>query len=94
MISKTLQATGIVEGYESLRALATGEGSDMTSPRGLALFLRQGMAGWMEAWSRLMSLGSEQERRPVNTTPVGCGTPLPAEVATILASMALSASGR
>lgn len=48
----------------------------------------------MEAWSRCLFPGSEQVRRPVDTTTVGHATPLQAEVATISASMALLTSGR
>ena len=35
--------------YEALRAQATGEVASVT-PRGLALFLAQGLASWMSCW--------------------------------------------
>ena len=39
-------ATELAQGYEALRAQALG-GLPPLSPRGLAVFLRGGLAGWM-----------------------------------------------
>lgn len=41
--------------YESMRALVTGEAIGGSPVRGLAIFLRHGLAGWMCAWQRLPS---------------------------------------
>ena len=38
--------------YEELRQQALGRWERGSGGRGFALFLRQGMKGWMEAWSR------------------------------------------
>lgn len=40
----------LAEAYEALRAQATGIATPVT-PRGLALFLRAGLAAWMVAWT-------------------------------------------
>ncbi|MGH2841971.1 MAG: hypothetical protein ACRDKL_00080 [Solirubrobacteraceae bacterium] len=44
------QADDLRAGYETLRAAATGAAVPDT-PRGLALFLTQGLPGWMAAWA-------------------------------------------
>ena len=43
----------MTEGYESLRAQATGSRS--ASPRGLPLFLNSGLPAWLAAWRSLVS---------------------------------------
>jgi pimeloyl-ACP methyl ester carboxylesterase len=39
--------------YEAIRALVTGETPASSPARGLAIFLRHGLAGWMRAWPNL-----------------------------------------
>ena len=43
---------GLVARYEELRQQALGKWERGWGGRGFALFLRQGMKGWMEAWYR------------------------------------------
>ena len=81
----------LIESYEDLRDFTVCHKMTLATPRGLALFLRQGMPGWMEAWSRL---GPSHEamtitHRPLETS-LGRAGPLPPEAAAILANMALA----
>lgn len=74
--------------YEVLRAQATeGAGSGGSPARGLALLLRSGLAGWMQAWVHLVGSPAQvpQPRRPEPRTPFE----LSAELAIILTQMAL-----
>jgi Winged helix-turn helix len=48
--SQPASASARTEGYEALRAQACGVGAQSTTARGLALFLRSGLAAWMAAW--------------------------------------------
>ena len=76
------------ERYEALRAHAAPRRAP-ASREGLAVLLRQGVAAWMEAWSRLAAPPAPpvqtERRRP---------SPLPdeasAEVVRVLAAMTLS----
>lgn len=43
------------QAYETLRAQAGLAGPAAPAPRGLALFLRSGLAGWMQTWKRLVA---------------------------------------
>ena len=77
----------LVARYEELRVRALG-GENTTGPeQGFVLFLRHGMAAWMNAWSEYV-VGRTYET-------FGDGTPLPvearSEVAMILTGMALGA---
>ena len=47
-------ADELCAGYETLRATATGS-PICDTPRGLALFLAQGLPAWMRAWAPLPS---------------------------------------
>ena len=78
------------ERYEALRSTAAA--ACRARHRGLALFLRHGLAGWMAAWRTLVGATSD---------PVAGGVPAPtvppdlrAELAGTLASMALRGSSR
>jgi hypothetical protein len=70
-------------GYEALRATVAGSGVSET-PRGLALFLAQGLAAWMRAWSALAPV---PEIVPVAERPVASG--LGADVVRVLTEMVL-----
>ena len=48
MTPVTAPAGALAQAYEALRAQATGRAPAVT-PRGLALFRRAGLAGWMRA---------------------------------------------
>ncbi|MDA8282537.1 MAG: hypothetical protein M0Z42_04395 [Actinomycetota bacterium] len=71
--------------YEAMRASATGS-LPPEAPRGLALFLAQGLAGWVRAWSPLPPAAPEapsRERRSATT--------IANDVVRLLAEMALGA---
>ena len=84
----------LTEGYEALRALALGQDMPLASPRGLALFLRRGMAGWMGAWSSVVAPAPVEVSRPWAGKPMEANWTRQAELATVLAGMALAAAGR
>jgi hypothetical protein len=90
LYSRPVGNADMVTRYEELRRQALTPKSWGGGTQGLALFLRQGMKGWMDAWSRchivepakaLIDSRSAEEVVPRN---------LHAEVVTILAAMALS----
>ncbi len=70
-------------GYEALRAAATGSVVSET-PRGLALFLAQGLPAWMRAWS---ALAPAPPIVPVGERPVVSGAG--ADVVRVLTEMVL-----
>ena len=86
-----LADSSLCESYEELRFHATGKNSLDATPRGLALFLHQGMPAWISAWSRCAP--------PISTVmPNSPGVKdsllldaLRTQVAMVLASMALQA---
>lgn len=51
--SQTCSFEQWAERYETLRAEAMQGERKAATGRGLVLFLRQGLAGWMAAWDRL-----------------------------------------
>jgi hypothetical protein len=76
--------------YEALRAQATGE-LPATTPRGLALFLAEGLPTWMQAWTPVAS--TPTTARPTareHPPPTGVG----GEVVKLLAEMALRCQRR
>lgn len=79
----------IVRCYEGLRRRALGLADETGRESGLALFVRQGMTSWMQAWSKW-----GMREAAVSQTPKGPeGDPLIAlnrEAVMILASMALN----
>jgi hypothetical protein len=81
----------LIKSYEDLRDFTVGHKMTLAPPRGLALFLRQGMPGWIEAWSRL---ASSDKATPFSPQPLevrpGCAGPVLSEAAAILANMALA----
>jgi hypothetical protein len=82
---------GVVDRYEELRRQQVLSPCGRTSGGlGLALFLRQGMKGWMDGWSRCVAAGPA--KTPDRSRP-GEGIvlwDLRGEVVAILAGMALS----
>lgn len=86
-----LADNSLCESYEELRSQATGKNSLGATPRGLALFLHQGMPAWISAWSRCAP--------PIRTAmPNSPGVKdrllldaLRTQVAVVLVSMALQA---
>jgi hypothetical protein len=88
-----LQSRGnnLCEQYEALRAQATGQRPDITTPRGLALFLRQGMPAWISAWSDCAPVTSTTAPRVPNGKDSGLLSSSHSEVAVLLVNMALQA---
>lgn len=83
----------LTQSYEDLRDFMVCHKIGLASPRGLALFLRGGMPGWILAWSR-PSLSTVTVRPETFGVNPGCTRPLPPESAAILANMALAAIRR
>ncbi|MGA7413580.1 MAG: hypothetical protein WBW33_24105 [Bryobacteraceae bacterium] len=90
-LATVIPDAGVVDRYEELRRQhgltpcgRTGGGL------GLGLFLRQGMKGWMDGWSRCVAAGPA--KAPDRSKPGEGIVPwdLRGEVAAILAGMALS----
>jgi len=79
----------IVSRYEGLRRQALGSADGADRGAGLALFVRQGMKSWMQAWSQCVISGpstSQAKTSPEEDSPMQ----LNREAVMILASMALS----
>jgi len=83
------RGNSLCEQYEALRAQAIGECPGIATPQGLALFLRQGMAAWMLAWSECAPVTSTTAPMSTNDKGNGLLDSLHSEVAVLLASMAL-----
>ena len=81
----------LTAGYEELRRTALGAGAPSSGRGiGLALFLRSGMAAWMETCAALMPRHAEPTARAAAATPPLVPLDLRLEVATLLAEMALT----
>lgn len=75
------------ERYEALRGAALGAATTAAPhARGLALFMRQGMVGWMRAWSSCTAPPRECETRGARGPTVG------SEIVAVLAEMAWAAA--
>jgi hypothetical protein len=79
-----------VERYEELRERVL-RGATAGCRLGLALLLREGMAGWMEAWGRCAD-PSPRTPSPAASTPAHDG--VRSELVHVLAAMALGGLGR
>lgn len=85
----------MTEGYEALRAQATGVSTAPTTARGLALFLRSGLAAWMTAWRQLVAAPSSPPApRPATAEPRATAFRLGPELAVVLTEMALGQQRR
>jgi hypothetical protein len=83
----------MVAHYEQLRGDALDPANQLAAPPGRALFLRQGMAGWMRAWSACMDKPDVRPNpMPAPSPPLSQG--LRAQLAIILAGMILSQQQR
>jgi hypothetical protein len=86
----------MTEGYEALRAQATGAAAG--PPRGLALCMRAGLPAWMAAWHALVGAarpaGAARAARRVGAGAAGrLGADL-AALAVLLAEMAVAGQRR
>ncbi len=82
----------LVAGYEQLRRSALGRVSGAGRGVGFALLVRGGMATWMETCAALPRTPEAAARRPLAEQPL-VPQDFRAEVANLLAEMALSAHG-
>lgn len=86
----TAAADDLAQGYEALRAQAVGELAALT-PRGLGVFMRAGLPGWMAAFP------PSQPTRP-RASPAGAPIRrldgLGVELVSVLAAMALGCQRR
>jgi hypothetical protein len=80
----------LVERYEQLRRQALSPAGGGMGGQGLMLFLRHGMKGWMNGWSRCCTVGPAKPS--VDSGPVEAVVPwhLRREVVAILTGMALN----
>lgn len=80
-----------MSGYEELRRVATGQPPSAGRGVGFALFLRSGMAAWIEA-CEVVSPPSPPLRLPPGEPDRLLPTDVRGEVTMVLAAMALSAA--
>jgi hypothetical protein len=88
--STAIPNDGVVDRYEELRTQVLCRHGRAGGGLGLALFLRQGMKGWLEGWSRGVAAGPA---KAPNRSRLGEGMvpwDLRGEVVGILAGMVLS----
>lgn len=79
----------MLAGYEQMRGTVMDPLSNgLVTLQGLALFLRQGMAAWMGAWST--SAPAQEPDRAAPPTPPPLPQSIQAQLAMILAGMILS----
>jgi hypothetical protein len=77
----------LTEQYEQLRREATNRSEHRGEGLGLALFLRRGMAAWMQAWSQCTDVAPKAHLQPAMTAAVPID--LRMQVATLLAGIIL-----
>ncbi|MBI4307908.1 MAG: hypothetical protein HY684_03800 [Chloroflexi bacterium] len=89
------ETAGLTEGYEALRAVVLGhpDTPGLTSPRGLAIFLRKGMVGWMGACQDATASVPTKVPHALSSTSTRAVWSDSAELAAVLAGMALAAAG-
>jgi hypothetical protein len=90
--SVPLDGNEIVARYEQLRRQALGASGGVNAGLGLALLVRQGMKGWIEAWSHCgpsLPVKSQNQTSSTDVVPLD----LRGEVVLILGGMALSSRG-
>lgn len=79
----------LTAGYEELRGAALGQATGLGRGIGFALFIRSGMAAWMETCATLLIPREPTPRRPAADLP-RVPPDVRVEVATLLAEMALA----
>jgi len=88
-MTETLSGEHLRQAYEVLRTHALGKPLAATVPKGLALFLRSGLPGWMQAWKRLVP--SPSRPAPTTASPsASISLGMAAELALLLTQMVLS----
>ena len=88
--SRPASHAGLVERYEELRRQVLSPAGGGRGGQGLMLFLRRGMKGWMNGWSRCPIAGPAKPS--IDAGPVEAVVPwhLRHEVVAILTGMALN----
>jgi hypothetical protein len=79
----------LLQGYEELRQFALGDARAAPAVRGLALFIRSGMAEWMRAWA---SCATETVGRPPGLDQEHGAAVAHDELVSVLTQMAMTAS--
>jgi hypothetical protein len=79
----------VVEQYEQLRREATRDAGNGGQGQGLALFLRSGMAAWMQAWSECVS-GVRANAPSQAATMTSAPIDVRAQITTLLAGIILN----
>ncbi len=87
----TATAAELTDGYEALRAQALGQLPGLT-PRGLAVFIRGGLPGWMVACAP--APGARAARSPADIIPARRLAGVSAELVRVLTEMALGSQRR
>lgn len=82
-------ASMLTAAYEQLRHDATGPSEQGASPRGLAIFLRQGMVAWMHACISVVSTPAANPPDRAGVALTLCPS-VQHEVVDVLAAMALT----
>jgi hypothetical protein len=82
----------LTAGYEELRRAALVRAPGSVGGIGFALFIRSGMAAWMETCAALLSAREPQARPAAAPPPIGADVRV--EVAMLLAEMALAVHGQ
>lgn len=86
-MSKPVSREQLRHAYEALRAHVSGQAREPGLPRGLAVFLRCGLAGWMATWQQLVGTASpDREGQPSAPLPV---TGLSHQLTVVLTEMVL-----
>ena len=89
----TAPAADLAQGYEALRAQATGQ-APCRRPRGLAVLLRGGLASWMCACPPESSRTRPAAEAAPSAHETGALTAGGAELVRLLAGMTLCSQGR
>lgn len=82
-----------MQNYELLRTTVLVGGLAGEAPLGLALLLRQGVAGWLDALGRVESVAAPEPARQVPHAAVPIGA-VAADLTRVLVAMALGAVRR
>ena len=92
---RTLDKESLNERYEDLRAEALDPCvRDYQKSQGLALFTRQGMVVWCEAWSKYACCDFQPSEEKSVYVQKNLPVDLHSQVAVLLTNMALDACGR
>jgi hypothetical protein len=89
----SVSGAALNDGYESLRAQATGQAMNGAAPRGMALFMRSGLAAWVVGWMHLVAASAPAPRAP-RSEQAAPMTELSTLLVMVLTEMALAGQRR